>query len=125
MPSTDPNVKTRASRRYRARHPDKIKAANRAHYARHPELAKARERDSRVRRYGRGGLLRQTLLWLQGGKCAGCGSTEPGSKIGWCLDHDHLFGAYRGVLCLQCNSAVGHAKDNPATLLSLAAYIGG
>jgi hypothetical protein len=40
-----------------------------------------------------------------------------------CLDHCHLTGAFRGWLCSQCNSALGFARDEPALLRALAAYL--
>jgi hypothetical protein len=39
------------------------------------------------------------------------------------LDHCHLTGAFRGWLCRQCNIALGMAKDQPALLRALAAYL--
>lgn len=53
--------------------------------------------------------------------CAGCfvcGGTEL-----LVIDHDHRSGKVRGVLCKQCNIALGGAKDNPETLTRLIAYL--
>lgn len=66
----------------------------------------------------------------QGSKCAGCGTTDPGSKS-WMMDHDHSCcpssttcgKCLRAVLCQGCNSALGHAKDNPKRLRDLADYV--
>jgi len=50
--------------------------------------------------------------------CEVCGS------IGiMCYDHDHKTGKFRGWLCSNCNTALGHIKDNPETLTSLANYL--
>lgn len=47
--------------------------------------------------------LRVELLEAQGGVCAICGGSDPRSRLGWHLDHDHETGAVRGVLCYSCN----------------------
>lgn len=39
------------------------------------------------------------------------------------LDHDHSKGTVRGVLCLNCNLMLGHAKDNPAILSKAVLYL--
>lgn len=39
------------------------------------------------------------------------------------FDHDHITGKFRGWLCPHCNSALGHALDNPAILEALRMYV--
>ena len=69
-----------------------------------------------------------TMLAGQGGRCLGCGGLESereeGSRM-WPVDHDHDTGDIRGILCPGCNQALGLVKDNIATLLRLADYLGG
>lgn len=55
-------------------------------------------------------------------RCPGCGTPEP-KGYDWCIDHDHETGKVRGVLCVNCNFVLGHAKDNIATLTRLQAYL--
>lgn len=64
-------------------------------------------------------------VWFahQGGACALCGS-PPGSKA-LCVDHDHETGRVRGLLCLQCNSALGKLGDSVASLKRALAYVQG
>ena len=59
----------------------------------------------------------------EGHKCMACGITE--KEIGRVLDvdHCHTSGKARGVLCNKCNTALGHAYDNPKILRALADYI--
>jgi hypothetical protein len=66
----------------------------------------------------------EALLSAQGGKCAVCNSTDTGRKNSpWSIDHCHATGRVRGLLCHQCNIALGHARDNPALLRAMARYV--
>jgi hypothetical protein len=62
------------------------------------------------------------MLADQGGGCA----INPQHDMGgsnWHIDHDHDTGRVRGVLCKHCNTALGYARDDPATLRALADYL--
>lgn len=52
------------------------------------------------------------MLIRQEGKCAICGTTEPGGKGNFFVDHCHETGKIRELLCLHCNSAIGYFRDN-------------
>jgi Recombination endonuclease VII len=73
--------------------------------------------------YGVTTAEREALFQSQGCKCAVCGTTEPGSKHGWCVDHSHVTGGVRGIVCQPCNSMLGFAKDSAAVLLAGATYL--
>ena len=45
------------------------------------------------------------LLASQGGGCAICGKSDPDN-----VDHDHATGRVRGILCFNCNIAIGQAR---------------
>ncbi len=92
--------------------------------------------DVRARRKNMYGLDRAAFIALvaaQGGRCAGCGSDDPGGKQGeWIIDHDHSCCTYasktcgrcvRGLLCNHCNLVLGHVKDDPEVLRTLASYL--
>lgn len=51
-------------------------------------------------------------------KCAVCGATD--DLVG---DHDHETGRARGILCRNCNLAIGNMRDNPERLRAAAAYL--
>ncbi len=53
--------------------------------------------------------------------CDVCGSSYEGIKL--CIDHCHESGLVRGVLCNQCNVALGMTRDDPALLRALASYL--
>ena len=41
------------------------------------------------------------------------------------VDHDHVTGRVRGLLCRDCNILLGKAKENVDTLLQAAKYLSG
>ena len=51
-------------------------------------------------------------------QCAICGTTE--KLVG---DHDHATGKPRGILCRNCNVALGNMQDNPKRLRYAAEYL--
>jgi hypothetical protein len=70
------------------------------------------------RRYGVAASDVDELAATQGGRCAICGAKDPRH-----LDHDHITGANRGVLCFSCNGALGQFADNLELLALAAAYL--
>lgn len=60
----------------------------------------------------------------QGGRCAVCLEIPLGrkghSKLN--VDHDHLSGVVRGLLCGKCNMALGLLRENTDIMLNLVAY---
>jgi hypothetical protein len=57
------------------------------------------------------------LVQAQNGRCAICGTTNPGGrKVRFCVDHDHITGKIRGLLCSPCNRALGGFHDDPQLL---------
>jgi hypothetical protein len=45
------------------------------------------------------------------------------SQFAPCMDHDHVTGELRGVICRHHNRAIGFFKDNTAELQSAIAYL--
>jgi hypothetical protein len=64
----------------------------------------------------------QELLKSQNGVCAICGLTSTSFMT---VDHDHGTGVVRGILCSNCNTALGLIKDNTETLNRMIAYLEG
>ena len=68
------------------------------------------------RKYGIGLGEYENLLKMQKHKCGVCGASESigrgGQVTRLCVDHDHLTGAVRGLLCSKCNAAIGLLKDD-------------
>jgi len=61
----------------------------------------------------------------QKGKCAICGSTNPKTpKNGrFCVDHDHVTGKVRGLLCSSCNRGIGLLQDDYEIILNAYKYL--
>jgi len=66
----------------------------------------------------------ENKLLEQEGKCAICSTTEPKGRRGtWHIDHDHVTGKFRGLLCWLCNSALGKFKDDADIIEKASAYL--
>lgn len=77
-------------------------------------------RDRRLRlRYGIGLNEFNELFSLQQGRCAICGAS--GKQL--MVDHDHEAGNVRGLLCNDCNVALGRLKDNVEILQRAIGYL--
>jgi hypothetical protein len=58
------------------------------------------------------------MLVEQDNKCSGCDKPDPEH-----VDHDHVSGAVRGMLCFNCNQALGNVRDSVQVLERLSAYL--
>lgn len=71
------------------------------------------------------------LLAAQGGRCAICGTDEPGGVGQFHVDHDHACcpgdkscgKCIRGLLCHSCNVGIGCLGEGVERLMSAAAYL--
>jgi hypothetical protein len=126
------------SRRYRERHPDRVKTSyakwkastprdQRAYMAdyyranRDKYLAYART-SGRARRLAKYGLTiaeYDALLADQHGTCAICA----GTPRYFVIDHDHETNRVRGLLCNRCNLAIGALGDTHESLVRAVAYL--
>ncbi len=83
----------------------------------------------RAHRYRAIGVTHEEYLAVlhgQHGACAVCGKNEKpisGGIRGLHLDHDHVTGKRRGVLCSNCNQLLGRVKDSVPHLERLIAYL--
>lgn len=60
----------------------------------------------------------------QNGKCAICGCTLNSSRFTrFSADHDHKSGKLRGLLCNNCNTAIGLMKDSIIRLQNAIEYL--
>lgn len=63
------------------------------------------------------------LLDKQNGACSICGG--PPTQTSFCVDHDHVTGAVRGLLCKPCNTAIGNLKDDAELVRKALKYLEG
>ena len=110
-------------KRYRARHPEKVREQNARAYRK--RKAEGKEKAKRLLRYGITEEMFEVIFEAQGRRCAICLSPDPKSKRGWCVDHDHGVKTlhYRGILCFQCNVMLGCANDDLLTLQAAISYL--
>jgi hypothetical protein len=54
----------------------------------------------------------KTIVMEQGGVCAVCLKNEKQHYRQLAVDHDHTTGKVRGLLCHDCNRALGFLKDD-------------
>ena len=72
----------------------------------------------------------EALFLSQGNKCAICLSDSPTGR-GWHIDHDHeccpgrksCGKCIRGILCSNCNTAIGLLKDDEVRISNALEYI--
>lgn len=65
---------------------------------------------------------KQEIIDLQDNKCAVC-RREFGEKLRPNCDHNHKTGKIRGVLCVTCNTGLGHFRESIETLKEAIAYL--
>ncbi len=53
----------------------------------------------------------------------GCDICKGNLSKGYHTDHDHRTGKPRGILCVNCNFALGQLNDSPARAVALAHYL--
>lgn len=91
-----------------------------------PDQQRAARRRQRLKRYGLTPEDYDALAEAQGNACAIClepGDLDAASQHRLGVDHDHVTGRVRGLLCRPCNRAVGILADDPVRADRLAAYL--
>jgi len=113
-------------------HKDKIKEQRKKWYEDHKEQSKKWYKDHKEERkkyhithqYGLSLQEYNEILLKQNYKCAICGKPlDLENRKHTNIDHDHMTGVIRGILCNYCNSVLGYAFDNPDILQNAQDYI--
>ena len=90
-------------------------------YAANP--VKFRRKRTHFHRYGITVEDYDRMYAEQNGRCAICGLHQSQQQRRLHVDHDHETGEVRGLLCMNCNSLLGHACDEVPTLLGAIQYL--
>ena len=90
---------------------------------------RVKRRDQFLRRvYGVSLEEYAALAESQGGRCAICGQAPPrdakGPRGTLHVDHNHVTGRIRQLLCANCNAVLGYARDDARVLASAIDYLG-
>ena len=62
------------------------------------------------------------MLQSQGNRCAICYGEFKNAKD-TCVDHNHKTGVIRGLLCFNCNIALGKFEDNVLIMHNAIEYV--
>jgi len=82
-------------------------------------LNKRRSKNSMLKKkYGITLAQYDAMYTAQGGKCAACGRVFPTL----CIDHNHITGKVRALLCNPCNTTYGMLLEDPTLIESLLQY---
>ncbi len=115
--------KRASNRRIRTQDPETWARRRRGYVARyktrHPERMKRHWRKQQLRKHGITPEEFDEMAADQRGLCLVC--EEKPERL--YVDHDHATGKVRGLLCVNCNFALGHAKDSIEILHKLVRYL--
>lgn len=98
----------------------------------HKEYKTREEVQAETKRRGLWKAYRMTpkefnALWVsQDGKCAICDvdmMPKGRTPTSVAVDHNHVNGAVRGLLCRVCNVGIGYLRDDPDLLVRAAEYL--
>lgn len=118
------------SKKYRALHPnyskkyytpEKARIYSKRHRDKYPE----KKREYYLNKtYALTAETYSVLYQTQQGKCKICCHVNPDTET-LHVDHDHVTGRVRGLLCRKCNTMLGFAEDDTARLLRAVEYLNG
>ena len=117
-------------KRWREKNPEKVKEKHKKYAEKNKERCKeyySNNKDKAFERYLKNTYQMsveeyETSLKNQSEVCAICKSKcVSGKKLA--VDHNHDTGEFRGVLCRQCNRALGMFRDSPTILHSALEYL--
>jgi hypothetical protein len=89
----------------------------------HPYQAEKQRYRKLQSKYGLTKEMFETMLVRQNNCCVICKKSEPGGRGMWHVDHSHLTGKIRGLLCAKCNQGLGYFNDSKALLDAASAYL--
>lgn len=119
-----------SSREWRERNPEKARSYSRKWRKANPDKARSESKRQveKYKRYSAGtrGVPKELVEAAVEAKrkhCWICGAGPDAQKFEHVVDHDHVTGAFRGILCGRCNSALGMLWDSPELCEAAARYL--
>ena len=107
---------------YRENNPEKIKELKEKYKETRKEIRKPSERKYHLKtKYGITDLEYKEMYDKQNGNCLLCNKNVEYKKLH--IDHCHKSGRIRGLLCSNCNLALGNFKDNIEVLKKAIEYL--
>jgi len=109
------------ARLWRLRNLERSRKTVKDYQARNPEKVF----NTHLRKYGLTENDYENMLSRQGYLCAICLREEPNMHQyqRLAVDHDHKTGKVRGLLCSQCNTAIGKLQHSPRILKRAIMYL--
>ena len=93
---------------WRLANPEKDRLSKRAWYDKNKSrICEIEKYRSLLKLYGITKEEYEKMLEEHLNKCAICGKEAKDCAKGLCVDHDHVTGKIRGLLCMRCNSSLG------------------
>ena len=103
-------------------HRDNMTPEQRAKYDLRHKTPEARRKANIKKKYGISIDDYEEMFEAQGGVCAICGSPPQGLKP-LSIDHSHLRGHIRALLCPFCNSVLGYSRESVEILQAAIKYL--
>lgn len=96
----------------------------RAHQTRYNHSIKGIASRAKHRGRNRGFVVTDDVIhqYVSTDKCECCGEIQSNVK-NLCIDHCHVTGKIRGILCRNCNTGLGFFKDSQIRLLQAIDYL--
>lgn len=118
-----PKVRWERQQQWRKDHPEAYKASRAKYQKNNRTKILAAKRRQHLRAYGLTPEAYDQLVAAQGGVCLICGGVPNGQWRRLQVDHCHKTGKIRGLLCVNCNRAIGYLGDDPDRAIRVAAYL--
>lgn len=108
---------------WRAANKDKVRISRKRYEDGNKDAVLLGKRVRRLRSYGLTLPEYEEMLSRQGGVCGSCGGPPDGRWKKLQIDHCHITGKVRGLLCVGCNRAAGYLDDSPEKASRLGSYL--
>ncbi len=117
----NPEANRARVREWQRTHPERV-AEKAAAYRASGAKSLASRKSHLKRQFGLTLEAYDAMLREQGGVCRICGRTPKQGRV-LHVDHDHVTGRLRALLCFTCNNALGDFADDPDWLRAAARYV--